>query len=195
MAKRLRRSVAITPTERGLLAAVADAPDDALTRLVYADWLEAEAGTDGPRRGEYLRAWCDMLPVSVRDLDAYAEAAEALESLAAGLNGDWLAAVQSWRFHLVDPVDVAARAEAFFLRYGGAARLIDARLMTVLSTGGDWEVRYTTAARGRTAARVARHLAVVRATGRVHMMTPSGRRTGTHHPNTIAPSETDGRNS
>lgn len=190
----------MTPTERGLLAAVSARPDDALGRLVYADWLEAEAGGDGPQRGAYLRAWCELLTIRVRDLDAYAMAAERLEALGAGLDADWLAAVGATRFHLTDPIEVAGRAEAFFLRYGGSEGLLDARVAAVMSTGGDWEVRYTTVADNRAlwppgdAGRVLERLSVDRATGRVHMMDARGRRARTHHPDSCAPSETDGRN-
>ena len=188
MAKRTRRPAAITPTELGLLAAVADAPDDALARLVYADYLD-DAGGDGPRRGEFLRAWCALLLINVRDLDGYSEAAEALEARAAGLPAEWLAAVQSERFHLADPADVAARVEAFFLRYGGSPGLIDARISSVHSTGGDWEIRYTIPSIELSPVlRSSRFLAVERATGRVHMIASRGRRAGTHRPDTLAPS-------
>ena len=172
----------MTPTEQGLLAAIPAQPNDPFLRLIYADWLEAEAGGDGPRRGAYLRAWCAMLPILVRDLDRYSEAAEALEALAAGLPAEWIAAVEATRFHLGSPHLVITRAETFFLRYGGSAELIDARPIGVFSTGGDWEVRYSTGAMNT------RFLTVERATGRVHMIDSRGRRIGTHHPDTLAPS-------
>ena len=178
----------MTPTERGLLAAVADWPNDALTRQVYADWLEAEGGGDGPRRGAFLRAWCELLPVNVRDLDGYAEGAERLEALAAGLDADWLAAVDAKRFHLVYPAEVCCRAEAFFTRFGGSAGLLDARSGSVIDDGVAWDVYYTTGSDpdlGR--------LRVDRATGRVHMMNSDGRPARTHHPDRDEPSEPDGR--
>ena len=186
----------MSPTERGLLAAVQDRPADALTRLVYADWLEGEASD--PRRGAYLRAWCAMLAVSVRELDEYAEGAEALESLAEGLDADWLAAVGATRFHLTDYEPVAGRVEAFFLRFGGSCGLIDARVMSIDDAGGGWTVRYITGpdalAFSRGAAVLSKRLGVTRATGRVHMIGADGRPARTHHPDHTAPSRTDGRN-
>ena len=176
----------MSPAERALLAAARDDPADALTRLVYADWLEGEG--DDPRRGAYLRAWCAMLAADLRELDEYAEGAELLESLANRLDVDWLAAVGAARFHLTDPEQVAHRVEAFFLRFGGSAGLLDARAFAVYGSGGDWEVWYETAGRPSPVA-----LCVERSTGRVHMMDERGRRARTHHPDHTAPSRTDGR--
>jgi uncharacterized protein (TIGR02996 family) len=49
------RSALIAPDERPLLLAVAQAPEDDGTRLVYADWLEEQGGPEATGRSEFLR--------------------------------------------------------------------------------------------------------------------------------------------
>lgn len=67
-------------TEHGaFLAAIRDAPDDDLPRLIYADWLEERGDSYAQQRGEFIRAQCELarLPVGharratlIRRLDA-----------------------------------------------------------------------------------------------------------------------------
>jgi uncharacterized protein (TIGR02996 family) len=46
----------VTDEERGLLAAIVDAPDDDAPRLVYADWLQSR----GDPRGELIQLQCQL---------------------------------------------------------------------------------------------------------------------------------------
>jgi uncharacterized protein (TIGR02996 family) len=43
---------------RALLARVKEAPQDALPRLVLADWLEENGDEAGAARGEFIRLHC-----------------------------------------------------------------------------------------------------------------------------------------
>src|SRR5262249_41548715 len=58
-ADRRDREGAMTETERGLVQAIADDPDDDLVRLAYADWLDDNGDPD---RAEFIRTQIRRLP-------------------------------------------------------------------------------------------------------------------------------------
>lgn len=71
--------------EESLLAQLAEHPEDDVTRLVYADWLEERDDA----RAEYLRAEVELGGVFSDILRAEAVQAQ-LRELRAGLDPDWL---------------------------------------------------------------------------------------------------------
>lgn len=89
---------------RALLAAILQAPEDDLPRLIYADWLEehgqadyaafirlqlqlANASADDPRRGQWERQQRELLQ---RGRDQWAAPLRAILELPAGVWGGWV---------------------------------------------------------------------------------------------------------
>lgn len=155
--------------ELAFLAAVRDRPNDALTRLVFADWLD-ERDTDETRtKARFLRVWCDLADTPLTDLEGYTTRADELEALRPRLDPDWLAAVDGARFHVAAPDAARLRAEAFLLRHGRT----EARVGEVTANGADFLVRYADMADGfapgdKFVLPFEGRLKVDRATGRVH---------------------------
>jgi uncharacterized protein (TIGR02996 family) len=74
--------------EPAFLQALQAQPNDDVTRLVYADWLDDR----GDPRGEYLRLECSLAELSPGE-PRHAELAARARELAAALDPDWLAVV------------------------------------------------------------------------------------------------------
>jgi uncharacterized protein (TIGR02996 family) len=47
-------------TEQAFLQAIREQPDDDAPRLIFADWLEDNRGTEGQVRAEFIRAQCAL---------------------------------------------------------------------------------------------------------------------------------------
>jgi uncharacterized protein (TIGR02996 family) len=106
-------------THEAFLRAITDAPHDDAPRLVYADWLDEYAGTDGAARAEFIRAQVEheQLPAgdvrrdelhrrSLELLDEHGPAWLALLPKLEGVawHGFWRgfvggAVVQAWKFY------------------------------------------------------------------------------------------------
>lgn len=71
--------------EQGFLDQLRDHPEDDVTRLVYADWLEDRAD----RRSDYLRAEVVLGRLVVLD-EGYANAEASLTSLRDGIDARWV---------------------------------------------------------------------------------------------------------
>src|SRR5262245_8003222 len=82
-------------THDALLADIAEQPDEAAPRLVYADWLEEH----GDARGEFVRLHLALRGLSPDQLYR-PEVEEELSRLRKGLDCGWLAVVEPERAHL-----------------------------------------------------------------------------------------------
>ncbi len=81
--------------EAAFLQAMRDNPNDDLTRLVYADWLEEQ----GDARGRYLRVEVELARIAEDDA-RYAELEAGLVELRADVEPDWLEVAEK-RYDLV----------------------------------------------------------------------------------------------
>src|SRR5688572_24395000 len=86
-------------TEAGFLQAIRERPDDAVHRLVYADWLDER----DDRRGEFLRVHLALRGLPP-DHPHRPGGEQELSVLRKGLDPRWLAVVEPERAHLyADP--------------------------------------------------------------------------------------------
>lgn len=155
--------------ELAFLAAVRDRPNDALTRLVFADWLDERETDESRTKARFLRVWCELADTPLTDLEGYTTRADELEALRTRLDPDWLAAVEGTPCHVATPDAARQRAEAFLQRHGRT----EATVGEVTANGADFLVRYADMADGFTFAdefvlAFDCVLKVERATGRVH---------------------------
>ncbi|MBY0229725.1 MAG: TIGR02996 domain-containing protein [Gemmataceae bacterium] len=84
--------------EKAFLDGLREKPDDAVTRLVYADWLDEQPGDEARRKAEYLRLEARLLDAAKRRRDGKPDKQELPLSvektrLALTLPSDWLALV------------------------------------------------------------------------------------------------------
>jgi uncharacterized protein (TIGR02996 family) len=74
--------------ESAFLKALQERPDDEVTRLVYADWLQER----GDPRGEFLRLQCSLAGLTPKD-ESHARHRARLQELARDIDPGWLALV------------------------------------------------------------------------------------------------------
>jgi uncharacterized protein (TIGR02996 family) len=78
--------------DAAFLRTLHDDPTDAVTRTVYADWLEEQDDPGNAARAEFLRTEDELATLPAEDQRRVALQAR-LQELAGGLDSDWLAVV------------------------------------------------------------------------------------------------------
>jgi uncharacterized protein (TIGR02996 family) len=86
------------PDEQAFVAALADSPDDAAGRLIFADWLDEHGATD---RAEFIRLQCELerlAPADPRYPELHVRQLEMLAEHERDWLGDWADRLVRWDF-------------------------------------------------------------------------------------------------
>jgi uncharacterized protein (TIGR02996 family) len=86
--------------EVAFLDAIRSKPDDDVTRLVYADWLDEQGGTASTDKSAFLRLYCEL--AQKRDAADFLKTAKRLANMAANLDPDWLTVVSTVKIENCD---------------------------------------------------------------------------------------------